>query len=110
MKITQREVVLDHLVEYGAITTMEAMREYGIMRLASRVSELRRQGYEIRSRIETSRNRYGDPVHYAVYSLAEGNEKSKKKATGGQKPHSSRQRPRRRPPTRHFGDDDDLPF
>lgn len=36
-----------HLRDYGSITPLDAMREYGIMRLASRISDLRKGGVNI---------------------------------------------------------------
>lgn len=73
MKLTQCERVLRHLNDNGSITALEAMQEYGIMRLASRISDLKNMGYEIISITETSKNRYGEAVHYSKYMLAERN-------------------------------------
>lgn len=67
--MTQNERILRHLNDYGSITQLEAMGEYGIMRLASRVSDLKRLGYGINTVMETGRNRYGEATHYARYSL-----------------------------------------
>lgn len=71
IKESQCEKILNHLKTNGSITPLEAMSEYGIMRLASRISDLKDQGYKIRSAIVSSRNRNGDKVHYSVYSLEE---------------------------------------
>ena len=71
-KLTQRERILRHLNDYGSITSLEAMTEYGIMRLASRISDLKKAGYDIRSVTETGRNRYGEPTSYSRYYLAGG--------------------------------------
>lgn len=71
MKVTQNERILRHLNIYGSISSLEAMREYGIMRLASRISDLKRQGYRIVSETVTSKNRFGEDTHYKVYRLAE---------------------------------------
>lgn len=68
-KMTQNSRVLRHLRDYGSITSQEAMSEYGIMRLASRVCELRRQGYDIQSTMETGENRYGEKTSYTRYTL-----------------------------------------
>lgn len=68
-KMTQNSRVLRHLRDYGSITSLEAMSEYGIMRLASRVCELRRQGYDIQSTMETGENRYGEKTSYTRYTL-----------------------------------------
>lgn len=71
MQATQCERILRHLKDFGSITSQEAMQEYGIMRLASRINDLRRQGVAILAETKTGKNRYGEPTRYAVYSLAE---------------------------------------
>lgn len=74
MKITQCDRILRHLKDHGSITSMEAVNEYGIMRLASRVNDLRAQGIAITSEVATGKNRYGEITHYSVYRLAEEKE------------------------------------
>ena len=71
--MTQNEMIINHLREYGSITQLEALREYGCMRLASRISDLRKTGIKIIRLTETSRNRYGQKIRYARY-IMEGNE------------------------------------
>lgn len=68
-KLTQCDRVLRHMRDYGSITSLEAMKEYGIMRLASRISDLKRKGYAIVTQTETGKNRYGEKTSYARYSL-----------------------------------------
>ena len=69
--MTQNERILRHLHDYRCLTSYEAMNEYGIMRLASRVHELRRNGYHIESKTVNSMNRYKEPIHFAVYKLGD---------------------------------------
>lgn len=69
MKQTQCEKIVRHLEEVGSITSAEAMQEYGIYRLASRVSDLKKQGVAIVANMVTAKNRYGEPTHFAKYSL-----------------------------------------
>lgn len=45
--MTQETQVLTHLERFGSITAWEAMQEYRIMRLASRIADLRRKGHNI---------------------------------------------------------------
>lgn len=71
---TQCERILRHIKDYGCITSAEAMKEYGIMRLASRINDLRRMGHPILTETGNGRNRYGEKTHYAVYRLAEEDE------------------------------------
>lgn len=69
--MTQNERILRHLQVYGSITPIEALSEYGIMRLASRVSDLKRAGYAIASVTETGKNRFGEDTHFSRYFLKE---------------------------------------
>jgi hypothetical protein len=70
MKQTQCERILRHLRDFGSITQVEAM-EYGCMRLASRINDLRRQGYNISASRGKGKNRYGEPTSFAVYRMVE---------------------------------------
>lgn len=47
------------------------MRDLGCMRLGARVYDLKREGYNIRRDMETSKNRYGEETSYARYRLVE---------------------------------------
>lgn len=68
----QNERILRHLQDYGSITSLEAMREYGIMRLASRISDLKKSGVPIRREMVSGKNRYGEQTSYARYSIDQG--------------------------------------
>ena len=67
--MTQCDRIMRHMEDFGSITSLEAMTEYGIMRLASRVSDLKSRGIDVRRKMETSKNRYGESVSYARYFL-----------------------------------------
>lgn len=69
MKPTQCQQVLEYMQQFGAITQLDALRDIGCMRLASRISDLRHQGYDIGRRMKTSKNRYGKDVSFAEYYL-----------------------------------------
>lgn len=69
--LTQCERILRHFRDFGSITSLEAMKDYGIMRLASRISDLKKQGYIITTDTETGKNRYGEATSYARYYLEE---------------------------------------
>ena len=73
MKYTQCEKVLEYMQTFGSITQIDALRDIGCMRLASRISDLRQQGIPIGRRIKTGKNRYGDSVSFAEYYLEEDN-------------------------------------
>lgn len=69
--MTQKERILRHLRDYGSITQLEALKEYGIMRLSSRVSDLKAEGYPIRREMVSSKNRYNENTSYARYFMNE---------------------------------------
>ena len=69
--MTHCERILQHMEDYGTITTAEAFDRYGITRLSGRIFDLRRRGYAISARPETGKNRFGEPVRYTRYMLTE---------------------------------------
>lgn len=71
-KPTQNERILDYIAEFGSITQLDALRELGVMRLASRISDLRRQGYKIISTTDTVKNRFGEKCYIKRYTFGEG--------------------------------------
>ena len=71
MKSTQCDKVLEYMKTFGSITQLQALQDIGCMRLASRISDLRYQGYAIGRRMKTSKNRYGESVSFAEYYLIE---------------------------------------
>lgn len=75
-KPTQNERILSYINEFGSITQLEALRDLGVMRLASRISDLRKQGYSIISKVEAVENRYGEKCRIKRYSLEEYSEKT----------------------------------
>ena len=75
-KPTQNDRIMRYMRDFGSITSADAMRDLGVMRLASRVSDLKSQGVRISDTWETAKNRYGEPVSYKRYRLEEGCEGS----------------------------------
>ena len=70
MKLTQKQRIIRHLKDKKLITALQAMKEYGIMRLTSRICELKDEGYNIKSEFVSSKNRYNEAVSYSKYTLA----------------------------------------
>ena len=68
---TQCERVKQYMNDFGSITQFDAMRDLGVMRLASRISEMRKKGVAICSRMETGKNRYGEKITYKRYFFEE---------------------------------------
>ena len=71
VKASQCDRILAYIRDNGSITQLDALREFGCMRLASRMSDLKRRGYSVKSKMETSKNKYGDSVSYARYTICE---------------------------------------
>lgn len=67
-KATQTQRVLDYIREFGSITAIDAVRDLGVMRLAARVSDLKKEGYDIISEQQAVRNRFGETCYVARYS------------------------------------------
>ena len=49
MSDTQKKKIIDYLTAHDGITTMDAFVRLGITKLTTRISELRRDGYDITS-------------------------------------------------------------
>lgn len=65
----QVDKIYKYMKDFGSITQLDAIRDLGVMRLASRISEMRMSGIAIKKEMETGKNRYGESTHYARYSL-----------------------------------------
>ena len=71
-KPTQCERIIQYIRDFGSISTWEAMSDLGVARLASRIFDLKEQGYVFEKTRVRTRNRYGEKVHYDEYRLVEG--------------------------------------
>lgn len=71
---TQAQRVLQYIEDFGSITQFEALKDLGVMRLASRVSELKKNGYPITGKMDTVYNRYGEKCMVKRYSMAKKGE------------------------------------
>lgn len=71
MKITQRDRVINYIREFGSISSWEAYKDLGITQLATRIKELKEQGYEFKTEWESSTNRFGEKTDYKRYYLAD---------------------------------------
>ena len=70
-KPTQNDRILAYMDEFGGITQLEAIRDLGVMRLASRISDLRKMGFPIVSNRVKVQNRWGEPCRIKRYSLGD---------------------------------------
>ena len=68
--MTQAQSVLNYMREFGTITQLDAFNDLGIMRLASRISDLKKQGHGICRTMRWVNTRRGG-ADIAEYSLDE---------------------------------------
>lgn len=69
MKINQRQRIINYIRKFGSITSLDAYKDLGITQLATRIKELKEQGYEFITKWESSKNRYGEKTDYKRYFL-----------------------------------------
>lgn len=67
--MTQYDLIVKYLNDFGTISPYEAFRDLGITKLATRISEMKQKGYKFNSEWITTTNRYGQEVKYKRYSL-----------------------------------------
>lgn len=65
----QSERILQYIHDFGSISPLEAFQDLGVTKLATRVSEMRKQGIEFEKKYVKAKNRYGETVYYMRYSL-----------------------------------------
>ena len=67
--MTQCDKIIEYMEKHGSITPREAEDHIGCMRLASRIGELKKDGFEIRRVMISYTNSHGQRKRYAQYSL-----------------------------------------
>lgn len=66
---TQCDRILQYMRDFGSITQYQALADLGVMRLASRITEIRANGTKIKKEMIKVKNRYDEPCSVAKYSL-----------------------------------------
>ena len=70
-KLSQCEKIVAYMQKYGSITQLQAYVDIGCVRLPSRIYDLKRKGYGIKREMIKVKNREGEQVPIAKYSLVE---------------------------------------
>lgn len=70
--MTQCERILEYIKTFGSISPLEAFRDLGITKLATRISEMRKTGMEFEQEYMKSKNRFGETVYFMRYFLPKG--------------------------------------
>jgi hypothetical protein len=68
---TQHNLIISYINQHGSITPLEAFNDLGITKLATRISEMRREGIEIEGETISVMNRFGQKCHVKRYTLKE---------------------------------------
>ena len=68
--MTQEQLVLQYIKDFGSISTLEAFKDLGITRLSAKIFNLRND-YNVRDSWDESVNRYGKKVRFKRYYLDE---------------------------------------
>ena len=71
MARTQAEAIRQYIDDFGSISPMQAFQDLGITKLATRISEMRKNGEELNVIYVPYQTRYGKRTRYAVYSKGE---------------------------------------
>ena len=70
MKTTQRQSVVSYMNKFGSITSWEAYSNLGITQFATRVKELKEEGYNFVTKWEKKKNREGTIIKLKRYYLS----------------------------------------
>ena len=65
--MNQHERIDKYLDDFGSISPMEAFHDLGITKLATRISEMSKRGYQFIKTRESRKNRYGETVSFMRY-------------------------------------------
>ena len=68
---TQKDKVLRYIREFGKITSWDAYSQLGVTQLATRIFELKRDGYVFTKKRVNTLNRLQEKTHYDEYMLVE---------------------------------------
>jgi hypothetical protein len=67
MLSNQCKRIIDFVNRYGTINPMQALNYCGVMRLAARINDLEKAGYQFKHEPVNDKNRYGEKVRYMRY-------------------------------------------
>lgn len=68
-KVNQRTKIIEYMRNNNGITSLEAVESLHILRLASRIHELVKLGYDINKETVWKHKADGSTIHYTKYTL-----------------------------------------
>lgn len=71
MKTTQKDRIINYIRQFGSISSREAYSDLGITQLGARIDQLKKEGFEFRTKWESNTNRFGEKTEYKRYYLAD---------------------------------------
>lgn len=69
--IKMKERVLQYILDFGSVSTWDAIKDLGCTRLSAYIYMLKKEGYDIKKETIKFTNRYGEKSFYVKYSLEE---------------------------------------
>ena len=69
MKTTQKDRILEYIRNFGSISSFEAYANLGITQLGTKIEQLKKEGYEVKTEWESNINRFGEKTDYKRYFL-----------------------------------------
>lgn len=79
--MNQKQRVEKYIKDFGSITPLEAIYDLGITKLATVVSDMKKEGYVFYQKLEKGKNRWGEPTRYMKYAFKQGNLEEKHKSS-----------------------------
>ena len=64
-----KERVLQYILDFGSISTWQAIMDLSCTRLSAYIYMLKKEGYDIKKELVKFTNRYGEKSYYVKYSL-----------------------------------------
>lgn len=68
---SQNDQIIDYLQTHNCITSLDAVHEFGCMRLAARIADLEKRGVRFIHQPVIVENRYGQKCKVMSYALAD---------------------------------------
>lgn len=70
-KKSQKERIIDYIIQFGSISCWEAYKDLGITQLGARIDKLKKEGFQFETKWEHGKNRYGESTTYKRYFLVD---------------------------------------
>lgn len=70
-KKTQKEKVIDYIIQFGSISSLEAFNDLGITQLGARIDDLKKDGVQFETKWVNGENRFKEKVTYKRYFLVD---------------------------------------